>query len=113
MCLYIRCDERVKVAEEDIIAYKILVKNGNVYTSFYREVESPLNTLLTTKLGRKYRGAIAKGFHTFLKESNARMMNGGYGTIVKAIIPKGSKYWEGEFCNSECYCSESIVYREL
>ena len=33
--------------------------------------------------------------------------------IFKCIIPKGSKYYEGVYCEYPSYCSESIILKEI
>lgn len=111
MCLQVSKSARVKIAKEDIIAYKKLIYCPDIgkYISWYRHYISPLNTLLTTTLGRKRNlvsmGMVEEGFHSYKRKNSL--------TNFKAIIPKGTRYWSGTFSSEKCYCSESVIYQKI
>lgn len=90
----------VKRAEEDILAYKFLVSDNGKLTS-------PINTsrawvakkVKTARLDKsKLRfGRIFVGLHCYKNLEKAEMSIGWIdGKIYKAIIPKGSWYYEND-----------------
>ena len=132
MCL-ITTDIKRKVANEDIIVFKIFRRNNKSlyqkfdYTSFigkrYDETEEE-EVNMTTDDSLHYRTIIkvSRGFvHSFSDcyQANVRLMMlkdaGFYGEIElvvrKCIIPKGSEYYYSDFWNE--YASKSIIIGDI
>ena len=148
MCISSNTSLKPKIAEEDIVCYKILIfisYDKSYYTPF-QHVKVQLNKVyfepdFTKSINdeNNYRIIMQKMcpekkcyfayqkhmLHTFktLEETksfcsfwNDCDVSNDY-TIVKAIIPKGSKYIEGIFrqlhFNATSFASEKIVYKPL
>ena len=122
-----------KIAEEDIIAYKVLEINCDdlMFTPYlYMHIEFD-KLYIDPKQEGCYR--LTSGiYHLFssiedailLKEYSEKMYcdSGSKFVIVKAIIPKGTKYYIGEsetgesvdkMFQHESYGAKSIIYKEL
>lgn len=124
MCLLLKeNDSKVKIAKENIICYKWLVKKTDeCMESPYQYKRYTLNSKMKdykksdrTKLTTKERCALnvmysheinQGGFHTFKNYADAKMLIDTYHTlfqiennasdvIVKCVIPKGTRYWTG------------------
>ena len=135
MCLLINSATKPqpKIAEEDIIVYKLICKseNGKFFTLFrdyevvlgetYENfVETPYkirSSDTTNDASNWYR--IDIGFHSFVNEADAKFYRysacgilhiARYIKIVKCIIPKGSTYYEGSFSLCRSYVSDKIHY---
>lgn len=124
MCLTIYTKEKgikklEKIAEDDIVCWKILYVDGNGQLSTYF-MQTPV--LLGKKL--KARGRIRSQFyghnygieggliHTFKEKNDAYALAIKNSTIaiVKCIIPKGTRYYEGEFdCMGTSYGSKEVI----
>jgi hypothetical protein len=120
MCLTVSRNSRIRIATKDIVAYKFVFKSNilkDTYVSSFRYYPCPLNTLCETNLGRKqnnYGYYIELGFHTLKSRKAANKYACKYmETVIKATIPKGSRYWWGRFEKDISYCSEQIIYSEL
>lgn len=109
MCLIPK--ESAKIAEEDIVVYKILSKRlDGFYTSPFKEAVYQIGELKTAniKYDKKplqfdhcecYRTIITEGLHAYTTEASAMFMSFYLATntfIAKAIIPKGAMYVLGE-----------------
>lgn len=111
MCLTIYTKERgikklEKIAEDDIVCWKVLYVGGNGQLLTYF-MQTPV------RLGKKLkaRGRIRSQFygnnyqidggliHTFKEKKDAYVyaMENSTIAIVKCIIPKGTRYYEGKF----------------
>lgn len=74
------------------------IKIGNTYTS---------DLILEKTFGN----TVEVGLHSFVRASSA--FNDGDGVVVKCVIPKGSKYFEGTFDRQPAFASNCIIYLEL
>ena len=136
MCLATKTDTP-SIAQKDIVCYKFYILHkvyppceDAVLLSPYRNSPAPaINKVTNTLLGgAEYAEAFLNGitismylvnlgFHSFkciddlVKETNFYR----FFTIkiFKCIIPKGSKYYEGVYCEYPSYCSESIILKEI
>ena len=138
MCL-ITTKNIPEIAQEDIVCYKFYVvhkvkddinsssHDKDEYLSPYWDMRAPnINEVANTELDKAYlcdsntsnlNYFVRKGFHSykylddlieelyFWQPCDAK--------IFKCIIPKGTKYYEGEFDDSTSYCSESIILKEI
>lgn len=134
---------KVRVAEEDIIAYKILVSNGphdKRPVTPYRNSEVRIGVPMKSKLRMNYfTGNVSKGYHAFQKEIDAiieaeylaqKFRNEWYSftyysawdndfynpfRIYKAIIPKGAKYYTGRWLNdgSRTIASDTMIFEVI
>ena len=128
MCLYTNFKEP-KIAEEDIICYKIYtILYKNKMYSPYRSVLSPnVGIITTTLLGTPIKETntlyrIEEGFHSFKSLNEAMIIMCNYKlysylnkdhVVFKCVIPKDSLYYLGRFDKYESYCSNSIKLVEV
>lgn len=110
MCLHIELDTKVKIANKDIVCYKVVEKIKNYKTTSsdylftpYRKMEVKIGEEYETYL-RSYYLEVNEGFHSFvsLKDAIAEKKYWKYWVtheyeIVKCIIPKGAEYYKGRF----------------
>ena len=93
---------RVKIATEDIPWLKVVNRgwHGSWYTP-YKKASVNLGKTYHSELGPVRYKTIERGLHAFLTLEQAQYMisMGAYPpqAIVKCIIPKGSKYYIGQF----------------
>ncbi len=134
MCLIVT--EKSRSANEDIIAYKVLeFSRGILHTPFqYMPIE--FNVTYTDKKSETwddlylYSGVYhlfssiedAKLFKAHAEETYVNKNNLSIFIIVKAIIPKGTKYYVGkcklgwkfdDIFQHESYGTKSVIYKEL
>lgn len=122
MCLI---NAELKIAEKDIICYKVYVSiNGNLLSPYRREKAPEKGIIATTYLGTiipligNYNtpNMVREGFHSFANVSdaiNAASIWEDDTVIVKCTIPKLSRYYEGVFGGRISYCSECIILNEI
>lgn len=125
MCLS-TLQKKPKIAEKDIICYKIMYPlNNGIYRSIYYQMNYKLNTLYKTSMKRslltncydfkasvdtdnypkKSVRYIGQGFHS----AKTRKRLGDIwdsARLLKCIIPKGAKYYEGI---SDLLVSDQII----
>lgn len=127
MCLAIKTREPVfKIAEEDIVCYKLIRHGKEEYTTAYRGVKIPKLCIWGWK---KFK---AEGDYDFLSMGCSSMIYGGvihtfqtmFGAmdmqvldveeVWECVIPKGTKYVEGAFhtlrSSYHAYGSECIKF---
>jgi len=123
-----------KIAKEDIVAYKVLEVQSDFIFTPYRYMPITFNKLYTdTKQERQDFNRITSGiYHLFSSIEDATLLKKyaekNYSKeskfiIVKAIIPKGTKYYIGKseigiesdekMFQHESYGAKSVIYREL
>jgi len=138
MCLY-TTSKKVRIAKEDIICYKILVKERKnwIFRIFHKPTyRAPFYNYYTYQLKKRYYlfkslvhvfttypehpYMFNEGFHSFVDIQDAKRMlsescyryDKGW-TIVQCIIPKGAKYVKGAIDLSENspagYVSDEII----
>lgn len=124
MCLKLRFYSRKRTAKEDIICYKWLrfypqFGTGiNVYRTPFRNASVNIGEKYTSELNspfifNEYR-SIDVGLHSFADRSDAEdIMTKNYSVIVQCIIPKGSKYYVGDYYGCVSYASNTIIYEKV
>lgn len=125
MCLYTK-QIKPKVAEKDIVVYKILDYNmGSPYYGLLYHLNRKITSDLQIYDSRRFLGTqllnVEEGLHSFTKRIVAyltqRYLNIYYKksgitySTYKAIIPKGSKYYIG--LNNDIASDALIVKRKL
>lgn len=126
MCLTLTEKSEIKVAEENIICYKVVRKlHPGVYKSeFFGHlyVRAQLNKMsedilsITPSCIINDQRTVEKGFHSFTCKEDAYKYKATRGNksdvpyiVVKYIIPKGSKYIEGTYGEYPNYVSDKII----
>jgi hypothetical protein len=120
MCLYVKDQIEPLIADRDIKCWKVVYflssYNYNTYVTCYRDKPVLFNTLIKDNnfQERKVGTSIDIGLHTIKTRKEARKLASYYEKhiVIKATIPKGSRYWKGYYCECECYCSDAIIYSE-
>lgn len=124
-----------KIAEEDIVAYKVLEIQNNRFLTPFQLMPIAFNKLYTNdKRERSEFNRITFGvYHLFSSiedailfkehaEKNYNTLNLSKFIIVKAIIPKGTKYYIGKteigsdldkMFQYESYGAKSVIYKKL
>ena len=114
MCLRIAKDQEVKVAQEDIVCYKVLKQRIDGLTSPYQKMAYEKGRVMYAKIGTPEKMlvldifgidsknclGIEEGLHSFMdKESAEQFYFGGLFNmkVCVAVIPKGAEYYEGTF----------------
>lgn len=118
MCLLVN-EKVAKVAEEEIVCYKIIVKDeSGTFRTPFRGNLVEMNELLVEESFQfmPEEAAVHIGFHSFDSfESAIEQINKDEdGYIIQCVIPAGSRYWKGRFSSEEDngYCSDRIIYKE-
>lgn len=129
MCLIVNKENcNAKIADHDIICYKLMYgykdDNGNVkIVSPYQYAHHPFNKTIVAK-GRankhnyysdfkELRGGVIHSYST-LDGAVDDMTNFCDGNIIfKAIIPKGTKYYEGYFEKTPAYGSKKLIITDM
>lgn len=100
MCLSNVQRRRPKTATEDIPCFKILRKDRKGFVTPYYYQRIKLGHSYTSVLeSPDYCDDVEKGIHAFLTLEQAQLVAKTIPTdvIVKCIIPKGAKYYIGEY----------------
>ena len=128
MCLKLINGIEPQVATEDIVVYKFVESypnsekyQGKYFTPYrYCEVEIGNTYKSELLLAGEIIPVISFGLHSFGDYENCRKIASYYPSdnyhehIVKCVIPKGSKYYMGEFeTTPNCYASDCITYVEI
>lgn len=125
MCLLIR-DKDPKIAQEDIVCYKILEcsRRRDSWKTPFRQFEVEFDKLLADEnkvFPKKLQTdseynlySVEKGcFHTFRDMYDARKIsysNGfGYCKVFKCVIPKGTEYYAGISFALDSYASKKLI----
>lgn len=108
MCLYIKNTHKKNtkgiyipnIATKDVICYKWLDKTEKGFKTPFRNVLVKIPSVMKAKLGiSRWFGhqRINKGIHAYVKkkEISTDLRGEDDAILVKCIIPKGSKYFEG------------------
>ena len=146
MCIISNTSLKPKIAEEDIVCYKVLVISSvddtlftpfqNMNVELNKEYFEPNFIESLNKVIMEHHDIVKVNpykpycyneymFHTFKNKDDAMYFKNCIeyrnSTVIKAIIPKGSKYIEGIFSYSSYYTyievesfgSEKIIYKPL
>lgn len=119
MCLslYSKYDT-AKIAEKNMVVYKHIIKTTNslneeVYESSYQHTPVKLNELYSSELIKEY-NEVFKGLHSFNELNSANHAAMEYKeVVVECIIPKGSRYFIGQFQNVVAYASDQLIYKKI
>lgn len=127
MCLYTE-EERPVTATEDIVCYKVTrKKKDEEMVSLCMRSPIKMNQVMTApkfQAEPSYYGKIDYGFHSFaeldaaLCEISERIIT-RYITryeeffVIECRIPKGSRFWTGEFSRAKSYVSNKIEYVKI
>lgn len=124
MCLTLTENSKLKVAEENIICYKVAIKDieRDCFMTPFRGMIYKLGKLYSTLMGypRKIGSIkiINEGFHSFTCKEDAwkcakydvtTFEGANNMVVVKCIIPKGAVYIEGMFVAYPNYVSNKII----
>lgn len=101
MCLT-RKDKQYEIAKEDITVYKVFYIRENVLMSVFLLHGYMLGLNVDKQEEEWYQqgkdvslhGGAMHSFKTLEDVKNSRT---SYDVVLKCYVPKGSKYWEGEF----------------
>lgn len=117
MCLILEKDSPVKLAKNDIICYKLLIKNAGKYYTPYRDYRIIIGQTYMSKLELFQRDTYDKiedGLHSYANLSDvSELYEASSYYIVKCCIPKGSCYYQGIFNSKDSYASDCLRYDEI
>jgi hypothetical protein len=102
-----------KVAQKDIVCYKILNRRYSPHYYPFRYKWNKLNERIDLKI--TWGNMISEGYHSYKKlkvipgyDNNSQVPSAKF-RIYKMIIPKGTLYYE----NEKEYVSETIILKRL
>lgn len=116
-----------KTAKEDIIVYKGLFPRNCDFKNLSSESKKLIFNLVTpyqdmnVEIGKTYKSEfsidnckytinIEKGIHSFKEIDPCKKIAS---IVVKCRIPKGSKYYVGNFIGDKSYASDTLEYLEI
>lgn len=130
MCLKIRKNAKVKTAEKDIVCYKVVEKRAKYgyVTPFFNmpiSIGEEYGDVSLEKKDNIYEIVVEEGYHSLKTFEDAAdytamlmLVHRVCFTIIKCVIPKGAKYYNGwtpifgcKLYNS--YASDKIRYVEV
>lgn len=82
------------------------LKIATPYRRFPIEIGKTYDSIL-----RKNDEYVHEGLHSYKNLDGAKKHHTGI--YVECIIPKGSKYYEGTFCNRDSYASDKLTYVKI
>jgi hypothetical protein len=108
MCFYPGKSAKVKVAEKDIVCYKILLGDdlGAVYAYPYLKNKRTPVIELKIRQNSLEKSYITRGYHSFKQLKSAIVSGFAWEHIGKFVIPKGALYYS----NKSEYVSETIIF---
>lgn len=122
MCLYVKANEPILIATEDIIVYKVGYKceNGDFLSLFMNykykrnktQVPTNINIYIPDKYSQPSLGEVHEGYHSYKFLKDCEIGRASNSKIATFIIPKGSPYIKGQFSGSISYVSSGIVFKE-
>jgi len=122
MCLENLTTKEPLIAKKDIVVYKYIIKVNQAYLTYYRHKIIKIGKTYRSKLIKIQllftKGLINEGLHSMkYKKDACYMAKDKLVTLVKCVIPKGSKYYEGSFnFRGESYkslASNKLKYLEI
>nr|DAW84560.1 MAG TPA: hypothetical protein [Caudoviricetes sp.] len=119
MCTYLNPNYKIKIAEEDIVCYKIVNAESSYCMSYYQNYKYTFGEVYKTDYFSPedpWEGdTIENGaFHSYkeLESALIDIEDMKDASIVRCHIPKGSKYVLGyDLDDFPCYVSEKNSYR--
>ena len=122
MCLKLKRGAKKKVAKEDIVVYKHLMDlmDGRYATPYQHDpVEIP--STVKSRVLERLDNEIYEGIHSFADYESAysdmedewHNYSEPKRSLVKCIIPKGTKYYKGKFEGMPAYASKKLKYVEV
>jgi len=123
MCLYTN-EEKPVTATEDIVCYKVTRREKDEeMVSLYMYSPIKMNQVLTVpkfQVEPNRCGEIDYGFHSFAELDAALYEMAGRIVarheeffVIECRIPKGSRFWTGEFSRAKSYVSNKIEYVKI
>lgn len=107
----LRGNNRVKVADCDIVVYKALInQEGELYAPYFSETHYPLQKTMPKVKLRRVVNTVHDGYHTYKNLGDARefCIEDLY-KVVRCIIPTGTKYMQGRVNKrAEGFVSETL-----
>ena len=128
MCLNVKKRSCVQTAKKDIVVYKHLsrvrlivdsIRNEDIvsYLTTYRRSEIVIGQTYTSVLEKSDYNKVKVdfGLHSFAEKRPCCIdgMTERANVVVRCTIPKGSKYYVGEFCCEKSYASNCLRYDEI
>ena len=115
MCLY-TTQSKSLIAKKDITCYKVvhLHENETLFRSEFRFFEYKIGRTYRLRIGVKQwvpnNCYLHSGFHSFATLKNALEYGGKCMVLLKCVIPKGARYYVGDFRQGyrTQYCSNRI-----
>lgn len=120
MCLKLseanRKSSQYKIATEDISCYKVVKSHGDRFYTPYFRADAQLGQTYYSEFTFNHYGDVSRGLHSFksLKAATAEADSFIANTkIIRCVIPKGSRYYQGKFGNAISYASDTLTYLEI
>ena len=123
MCLD-RISKR-KIAKEDIVVYKMIIKEGEYFFTYFMNSQIYFNEIMSSELKEEVRSAftfsysssslrqiVEKGLHSF-KYIPTTILFDSKALLVECVIPKGSEYYEGYFSEEKSLASNQLIYKRI
>ena len=127
MCLILTENSKLKIADEDIVCYKVMRKPlipGRIYRSEYYNYPYEVGNLedvgcISIVTNDEDESIVKEGFHSFAYKEDAytydenrhRFDEVSY-TVVECTIPKGATYIKGMFMGYSSYASNKIICKK-
>ena len=118
MCFILSEDSKPKIAEEDIICYKIvetvvlspdIEEVASLFTGYVYTL-GELNPKVIIKVANSF--SIDKGYHSYIKRLEKSWYSSSFShhrELVECTIPKGTLY----YANDHEYVSENIIINKI
>ena len=121
MCLVLskinRKNRQPLIASEDLVCYKILLDHRNLKAetllTYYQETPVKLGRTYTSEFSYDRDGDVERGLHSYKNLRGAiidEKDSFGRTIIVKCVIPKGSRYYQGKFDGKQSYACDRLTY---
>ena len=128
MCLTIKEKySEPQIATEDISCYKVILDNRDhkltfyddegLFTPFLKE-QIEIGSTYTSEFSFTGAGNIEMALHSLINLDDChtlimRLLNSQHLIICSCLIPKGSRYYQGNFSGHDSYASDKLTYLEI
>ena len=118
MCLQLKKGAKPKIAKEDIVVWKHIIKEGeDKFITSFQFTPVRFNELIISTIN-KIDNNVYEALHSFVKFKDAKERAKHYNEVlVKCIIPRNSEYYEGTFSigfkDYASYASDKLIYLEI